>query len=229
MFLYLCLRSASLGFVFIVFSLGSGFAQTPPAPPNGNLEIYVVENGGRGGPYTREQLIEKARRGQVTGQSLVWMNGMADWTEAAAVPGIAELLTQTVPPPPPPERNYNEFLAGTWIGDPTQIPMEGVGLADVQAQFSFTEQGSFTAKIVRTVMTGFGVPLTIKEDTQGTYKLTQAGPEGFTIGYNGTTISTSGYDGSTSTSPFSGQFPIKVIDENTITDGAKSIYRRQRY
>ena len=44
-----------------------------------------------------------AQSGQLTKDSLVWKNGMAEWLAAGQVPEVAKLFTQ-VPPPLPPQK-----------------------------------------------------------------------------------------------------------------------------
>ncbi len=84
---------------------GGGFAGggTPPPPPPPPSEAwYVAVNGQSNGPFTSEQMRAGIARGEVNGQSMVWMAGMAGWSPASAVPALASALGATNPPPPPP-------------------------------------------------------------------------------------------------------------------------------
>jgi membrane protease subunit (stomatin/prohibitin family) len=74
-------------------------AVPPPLPSAGTL--YHVEIAGQSaGPYALPQLQAAVQAGQITGQTLVWANGMATWTAASQVPELAPLFS--APPPLPP-------------------------------------------------------------------------------------------------------------------------------
>jgi membrane protease subunit (stomatin/prohibitin family) len=74
-------------------------AATPPPLPGQTL--YHVDHGGTaGGPYNMSQMQAGIANGQVTGQTLVWADGMAAWTPAQAVPELQALFA--APPPIPP-------------------------------------------------------------------------------------------------------------------------------
>ncbi|HQH19500.1 MAG TPA: SPFH domain-containing protein [Bacteroidales bacterium] len=73
---------------------------TTPPPLN---QYYVAVNGQQSGPFGEQQLAQMAQSGQLTKDSLVWKNGMAEWLAAGQVPEVAKLFTQ-VPPPLPPQK-----------------------------------------------------------------------------------------------------------------------------
>lgn len=73
---------------------------TTPPPLN---QYYVAVNGQQSGPFGWQQLAQMAQSGQLTKDSLVWKNGMAEWLAAGQVPEVAKLFTQ-VPPPLPPQK-----------------------------------------------------------------------------------------------------------------------------
>ena len=56
--------------------------------------------GTPGGPYDMGQMQLGIQNGQVTGQTLVWANGMAAWSPAQSVPELQALFA--APPPMPP-------------------------------------------------------------------------------------------------------------------------------
>lgn len=66
-------------------------------------QYYVAINGQQSGPFGEQQLAQMAQSGQLTKDSLVWKNGMAEWLAAGQVPEVAKLFTQ-VPPPLPPQK-----------------------------------------------------------------------------------------------------------------------------
>jgi len=74
---------------------------TPTAgPPPVPVAFFVVVNGAQTGPYDMNTLSGKARDGSLTRETLVWRQGMADWTAAGAVPELQTLFA-VVPPPIP--------------------------------------------------------------------------------------------------------------------------------
>jgi hypothetical protein len=74
-------------------------AGPPPLPNQGPL--FHVEAGGQaGGPFSVAQLQAEVAAGRLTGNTLVWTAGMAQWSPANTVPALAPLFN--VPPPLPP-------------------------------------------------------------------------------------------------------------------------------
>jgi hypothetical protein len=73
---------------------------TPPPMPQ-QEQYYVNINGQNVGPCTTPQLQQMVQNGQLTRNTYVWKNGMANWEMAGNVPGLA-MLFGSVPPPPPP-------------------------------------------------------------------------------------------------------------------------------
>ena len=76
---------------------------TPPPMPN--VQFHVSINGAQAGPFTMPQLQQMAQNGQLTQQTYVWKQGMANWELAGNVSELAMLFappTPGTPPPPPP-------------------------------------------------------------------------------------------------------------------------------
>lgn len=76
---------------------------TPPPIPN--VQYHVSVNGSQAGPFNLQQLAQMAQNGQLTKQTYVWKQGMANWEFAGNVPELASLFAPPVPgsmPPPPP-------------------------------------------------------------------------------------------------------------------------------
>ena len=75
---------------------------TPPPVPN--VQYHVSVNGSQMGPFNMQQLQQMAQNGQLTPQTYVWKQGMANWDFVCNVPELASLLAApgTPPPPPPP-------------------------------------------------------------------------------------------------------------------------------
>lgn len=74
-------------------------AVPPPIPTN---VYHVAVNGQATGPFDYSVLQAMASNGQLTGQSLVWKQGMAEWKVASDVQDLAGLfINQQMPPIPP--------------------------------------------------------------------------------------------------------------------------------
>jgi len=74
---------------------------TPPAGPTAlPVAFFIAVNGTQTGPYDMNTLSGKARDGALTRETLVWRQGMAEWTTAGAVPEL-QTLFGAVPPPIP--------------------------------------------------------------------------------------------------------------------------------
>ena len=75
---------------------------TPPPQLENTSEInyYVGENGARSGPFDRRTISEKISSGTITGETLLWKQGMTNWEKAGS---FAEFIPvfQTTPPPLP--------------------------------------------------------------------------------------------------------------------------------
>ncbi len=71
-------------------------------------EWYYVGHYGQLGPLTLTQIRELAADGVITGETYIWRQGMADWSQASTVPELRSDLgiaaPGTTPPPysPPP-------------------------------------------------------------------------------------------------------------------------------
>lgn len=68
----------------------------PPIPPTA---YHVAVNGQATGPFDMSSLAQMAANGHLTGDSLVWKNGMAQWEKATAVDELKGLFN-TMPPIP---------------------------------------------------------------------------------------------------------------------------------
>jgi len=93
---------AGLGFGQVIAdNLGRNIAGAVPPPPPA-VQWYAYINGSQVGPMTPAQLWAAVQGGQVTGQTLLWRQGMANWTAAAGVPDLSSAFATQPPPPPPP-------------------------------------------------------------------------------------------------------------------------------
>ena len=77
-----------------------GAMNTPPPMPN--VQYHISVNGQQMGPYNMQQLQQMAQSGQLTPQTYVWKQGMANWDFACNVSELASLFAAPGTPPPPP-------------------------------------------------------------------------------------------------------------------------------
>ena len=83
-----------------------GYAQQPPAPQGPpplppQTQWYLAVDGAQQGPFEPGALPGQVSAGALTRDTLVWRNGMSQWTAAGQVPELASLLGGTPPPLPP--------------------------------------------------------------------------------------------------------------------------------
>jgi membrane protease subunit (stomatin/prohibitin family) len=80
---------------------GQGAATSTPPPIPGAASYFVAVDGKQTGPFDMQTLASQVSMGRLTPQSLVWSQGMAQWTAAREVPALASLFAQMPPPVPP--------------------------------------------------------------------------------------------------------------------------------
>lgn len=76
-------------------------ASGPPPLPNTG-QYYIGVAGQQQGPFDRAALQTQIASGQLTRETLVWSQGMANWTPAGQIADLAQLFA-AVPPPLPPK------------------------------------------------------------------------------------------------------------------------------
>jgi membrane protease subunit (stomatin/prohibitin family) len=77
-----------------------GAAAPPPLPTA--VTFHVAVHGQQAGPFDLPTLQQMAGKGELTRETLVWKQGMANWTPAGQVAELAGVFGQ-VPPPLPPQ------------------------------------------------------------------------------------------------------------------------------
>jgi membrane protease subunit (stomatin/prohibitin family) len=77
-----------------------GTAASMPPPIPGAAMFHVAVGQSQTGPFDMATLQGQVSAGQLTRNSLVWKNGMAQWAKAGDVPELAPLFA-AVPPPVP--------------------------------------------------------------------------------------------------------------------------------
>ena len=78
-------------------TMNQGMATPPPMP---QVQYMLNVNGQNMGPYNMQQMQQMVQNGQMTRQTYVWKQGMANWELAGNVQELAPLFG-AVPPPPP--------------------------------------------------------------------------------------------------------------------------------
>ncbi|MBN1221312.1 MAG: SPFH domain-containing protein [Anaerolineae bacterium] len=71
----------------------------PPLPQAG--AFYAAMGGQQAGPFDLNALRQHIQSGQITKETLVWKEGMANWIAAGQVPELASLFGGSPPPLPP--------------------------------------------------------------------------------------------------------------------------------
>ena len=70
-------------------------------PPIPTVAYHVAVNGQAAGPFEMTVLTQMVVAGQLTADSLVWKNGMAQWAKAGTVDELKGLFANAMPPIPP--------------------------------------------------------------------------------------------------------------------------------
>lgn len=76
-------------------------SQAGPPPLPQAAAFYVAIGGQQAGPFDMAALQQHVQSGQISRETLVWKQGMANWTAAGQVPELANLFGATPPPLPP--------------------------------------------------------------------------------------------------------------------------------
>ena len=80
--------------------VAAGSMASPPPVPGANF--FIAVDGQQTGPFDAEALKQQIKAGRLTRESLVWKEGMAQWTPASEAAGVSNLFG-AVPPPIPPK------------------------------------------------------------------------------------------------------------------------------
>ena len=78
----------------------AGAAGPPPLPRPGQASYYVAYDGQQAGPFDAARLRADSGSGRLTRDTLVWKQGMAQWTRAGDVAELQSLFEQLPPPLP---------------------------------------------------------------------------------------------------------------------------------
>jgi len=78
----------------------------PPPSPQQKL-YYIALDGQKTGPFNKSQLSQLFQNNQFNNESIVWSEGMNDWSEAKNILDLKEILNKNIQssgPPPPPKK-----------------------------------------------------------------------------------------------------------------------------
>ena len=70
------------------------------------MNYFIVDNGQQAGPYTIDELVKRG----LNSDTLVWAEGMTDWTPAWQVEELKNYLYAQQTPPPPPDVYYGQDM-----------------------------------------------------------------------------------------------------------------------
>ena len=75
-----------------------GAVPPPISAPLPEIKLFIAVSGQQYGPYNLAMCKQMVQNGQITAQSMVWMEGMTTWMPASSVPALASLFTPVMPP-----------------------------------------------------------------------------------------------------------------------------------
>ena len=74
------------------------------------MNIFIVKNGEKAGPYTEGQILEMVSSGEIPPSNLGWHTGLSEWVALNRIPSLADHLNAS-PIPPEPEQASHEPVA----------------------------------------------------------------------------------------------------------------------
>ena len=109
------------------------------------MDFYVAKNGQQTGPFSVEQLLAEG----VTPETLVWCEGMAQWTPAKDVAEIAPLFAQVPPQPSYTQPTYQQPVYAPPVYGP-QRPAQDKNVGFVDAlKICFSKYADFSGRARR--------------------------------------------------------------------------------
>ena len=195
----------------------------PPAAPTIKPH-YVAVNGQATGPHDEVALRAMIARGELKRDTLVWAEGMTDWTAAGTVEALAPLLASL-----PPEVRFDPrpFMRGSWRGDRVRAELGGFAAPRGRGAAPHPADGKLriNGKMSGTSIYGQYIVLTISGE--GTYKAEMQGSKQIVI-TPVVALTYSAPGGGGGVDQMTAPFVITILDNNTVADeqGYKS-YRMQ--
>lgn len=215
-----------LGLVLAVWAVpGPGRAQMLDDP-----EYMMIHKGKPVGPYFVEELQVRMRMGRLRSETLIWTEGMEDWQAAGKVPAVSKIFNPSLPPIPE-ERDFDQFVQGTWTSEPITTEISGMGRGVVTGRTEYRADGTYSFAGQVSVTDAAGVARTILLSSEGSYAVTRKTLERFEISYDAPVVMTTkaadpaGADSVESIAVPPAEFD--VIDDNTIRDAQGTVSRRK--
>ena len=142
--------------------------------------IYVAENGQTLGPFDEEALKQRIRSQAEAAQTLVWHQGLADWTPASQVPELAAFVAAL-----PVETPFDSaaFIVGTWRATDAVLKHEN-GVLFAHETLVFSADGNFRASLYAEYINVFtstvpsmpgGIPMPVLTDLSVRYHIDGSG------------------------------------------------------
>lgn len=80
---------------------GNAAGAPPPVPQES--QWHAVIEGKQAGPFPQSHVVQAAKSGQLSPETLLWKQGMGEWAKAATIQEFQSLFNTNPPPPPIPE------------------------------------------------------------------------------------------------------------------------------
>lgn len=185
----------------------------PPVPAPQTLAVFVAVQGAATGPFDEARLKDMAAQGQLTAQSMVWKEGMAEWAAATGIPEVKQILDTTTP-----KLDVQALLVGSWESPPQQSPMVGYpgatqtisGTTTYGADGSMSVYGTMVMDSYDAVM-----PVTLILSGEGTYQVRAMGEKDIIVTPN-IMITASGNGMPPMQERLTTPSRYTIIDENTL-------------
>jgi predicted Zn finger-like uncharacterized protein len=110
-------------------------AELKPAQAEAQGAWYVVVEGEQMGPMAEGDIAARMARGEITGESLVWKEGLADWAKLSSVPELAQASSPQATPgaqrtaEPAPARRGSAAMRAH--GSSREVPMAAAPAEDI--------------------------------------------------------------------------------------------------
>lgn len=202
----------------------------PPGPPPLPVQLppfYAGIGGQPVGPMEEAEIRARIAAGEITGDTLVWTEGMPNWAAAREVEAIAALLPGAPPAPAPapapapvasdPAADPSGWLAGRWRAE-GETMVEGIGLSPMTATLDYRPDGSFRMEGTLTVqIEGFG-PAALTLGMEGTWRVQAATRQQILLRREGTLRLSSPALGLEETTQESGLVPLAVLGADSFRE-----------
>lgn len=194
----------------------------PPPPEEPELAIYIAVRGTTTGPFDADQLRQKVSSGELTPDTMVWMEGMTEWQPAKEVAQLQDILA-SAPPPPPEEPTFDApaYLTGTWEAEPAPLQLSGAERATIRGTVQYRRDKTYEG-FGQIDMTASGFSSTMNFTLKGTWSVQNESEQGFVLTLKGTATYF------LNTGPFvenvNAVLQMRIVDQNTMVnaDGVRS-------